>query len=85
MVTVVLLISYESLNYLLSAFGFDAKFGFFSLQKGRIGVSICYARHHPLNWLMFGINGAEIVFNPSATVGALRYELPWKIIFDVSA
>jgi hypothetical protein len=24
---------------------------------------------------MFGVNGAEIVFNPSATVGALRYIL----------
>jgi hypothetical protein len=23
--------------------------------------------------MMYGINGAEIVFNPSATVGGLRY------------
>lgn len=42
---------------------------------GRIAVNICYGRHHPLNWLMYGVNGAEICFNPSATVGALRYEL----------
>ena len=28
---------------------------------------------------MYGINGAEIVFNPSATVGGLRYN-PLKII-----
>lgn len=28
-------------------------------------------RHHPLNWLGFALNGAQIVFNPSATVGEL--------------
>lgn len=42
------------------------------LLSGRIAVNICYGRHHPLNWLAYGLNGAEIVFNPSATVGALR-------------
>lgn len=50
----------------------------FVTQFGNIGVNICYGRHHPLNWLMFGINGAEIVFNPSATVGALSEPL-WPI------
>ncbi len=45
---------------------------------GRIGINICYGRHHPLNWMMFGLNGAEIVFNPSATVGALSEPL-WPI------
>ncbi|XP_048583190.1 beta-ureidopropionase [Nematostella vectensis] len=50
----------------------------FQTQFGRIAVSICYSRHHPLNWLMFSINGAEIVFNPSATVGALSEPL-WSI------
>lgn len=44
----------------------------FQTAYGRIAVNICYGRHHPLNWLAYGINGAEIVFNPSATVGALR-------------
>lgn len=44
----------------------------FDTQYGRLAVNICYGRHHPLNWLMYGVNGAEIVFNPSATVGALR-------------
>ena len=39
---------------------------------GRIAVNICYGRHHPLNWCAYGLNGAEIVFNPSATVGSLR-------------
>uniref|UniRef100_A0A1B6BWQ4 Beta-ureidopropionase n=1 Tax=Clastoptera arizonana TaxID=38151 RepID=A0A1B6BWQ4_9HEMI len=50
----------------------------FQTQFGRIAVNICYGRHHPLNWLMFGINGAEIVFNPSATVGTLSEPL-WSI------
>jgi len=50
----------------------------FATQYGNIGVNICYGRHHPLNWLMFGLNGAEIVFNPSATVGGLSEPL-WPI------
>ncbi|XP_043464132.1 beta-ureidopropionase [Leptopilina heterotoma] len=45
---------------------------------GRIAINICYGRHHPQNWMMFGINGAEIVFNPSATVGELSEPL-WPI------
>ena len=40
--------------------------------SGKIAVNICYGRHHPQNWMMYGVNGAEIVFNPSATIGALR-------------
>jgi len=50
----------------------------FNTQFGKIAINICYGRHHPLNWAMFGINGAEIVFNPSATVGALSEPL-WGI------
>ena len=50
----------------------------FETDFGRVGINICYGRHHPLNWLMFGLNGAEIVFNPSATVGALSEPL-WPI------
>jgi beta-ureidopropionase len=40
----------------------------FETQFGKIAINICYGRHHPQNWMMFGLNGAEIVFNPSATV-----------------
>lgn len=40
---------------------FDTKFA-------KIAVNICYGRHHALNWLMFALNGADVVFNPSATV-----------------
>lgn len=50
----------------------------FETKFGKIAVNICYGRHHPLNWMMFGLNGAEIVFNPSATVGALSEPL-WPI------
>jgi len=50
----------------------------FQTQFGKIAVNICYGRHHPLNWLMYGINGAEIVFNPSATVDGFSEHL-WPI------
>uniref|UniRef100_A0A667WWJ5 Beta-ureidopropionase n=1 Tax=Myripristis murdjan TaxID=586833 RepID=A0A667WWJ5_9TELE len=50
----------------------------FQTQFGRIAVNICYGRHHPLNWFMYSMNGAEIIFNPSATVGALS-EPMWAI------
>nr|XP_021187718.2 uncharacterized protein LOC110374367 [Helicoverpa armigera] len=50
----------------------------FDTKYGKIAINICYGRHHPLNWLMFGVNGAEIVFNPSATVSGLSEHL-WGI------
>jgi beta-ureidopropionase len=50
----------------------------FETAFGNIGINICYGRHHPLNWMGYGLNGAEIVFNPSATVGALS-EPMWSI------
>ena len=57
-------------------------FFFFHSSAGRIAVNICYGRHHPLNWLMYAINGAEICFNPSATVGALRYMCLFELRFQ---
>ncbi|RMC06004.1 hypothetical protein DUI87_17549 [Hirundo rustica rustica] len=50
----------------------------FQTQFGAIAVNICYGRHHPLNWLMYSMNGAEIIFNPSATIGTLSEAL-WPI------
>ena len=50
----------------------------FETQFGKIAVNICYGRHHPLHWMAFGLNGAEIVFNPSATVNSLSEPL-WSI------
>ncbi|XP_038619193.1 beta-ureidopropionase isoform X2 [Tachyglossus aculeatus] len=50
----------------------------FQTQFGKIAVNICYGRHHPLNWFMYSVNGAEIIFNPSATIGELSESL-WPI------
>ncbi|XP_058014271.1 beta-ureidopropionase isoform X3 [Ahaetulla prasina] len=50
----------------------------FETQFGKIAVNICFGRHHPLNWLMYSLNGAEIIFNPSATIGKLS-ESMWPI------
>ncbi|XP_075071569.1 beta-ureidopropionase [Mixophyes fleayi] len=50
----------------------------FQTAYGRIAVNICYGRHHPLNWFMYSMNGAQIIFNPSATIGELS-ECLWPI------
>ncbi|KHN75509.1 Beta-ureidopropionase [Toxocara canis] len=64
----------ESTYYMESTLGhpvFETKFGV-------IAVNICYGRHHPLNWMMYALNGAEIIFNPSATIAGLSEPL-WGI------
>ena len=50
----------------------------FQTAAGRIGVYICYDRHFPEGARILGLNGAEIVFNPSATVAGLS-EYLWKL------
>jgi beta-ureidopropionase len=50
----------------------------FQTAAGRIGVYICYDRHFPEGARVLGLNGAEIVFNPSATVAGLS-EYLWKL------
>lgn len=50
----------------------------FQTAYGRIGVYICYDRHFPEGARLLGLNGAEIVFNPSATVAGLS-EYLWKL------
>ena len=50
----------------------------FETKVGRIGVYICYDRHFPEGARCLGLNGAEIVFNPSATVAGLS-EYLWKL------
>ncbi|CAI5443155.1 unnamed protein product [Caenorhabditis angaria] len=64
----------ESSYYMESTLGHPV----FETKYGRIAINICYGRHHPQNWMMYGLNGAEIIFNPSATVGALSEPL-WGI------
>ena len=44
----------------------------------KVGVYICYDRHFPEGARALGLNGAEIVFNPSATVAGLSQYL-WKL------
>jgi N-carbamoylputrescine amidase len=48
------------------------------LGFARVGVYICYDRHFPEGWRELGLGGAEIVFNPSATVAGLS-EYLWKL------
>jgi beta-ureidopropionase len=50
----------------------------FDLGFAKIGLYICYDRHFPEGARALGLNGAEIVFNPSATVAGLSDHL-WKI------
>jgi beta-ureidopropionase len=50
----------------------------FETAVGKIGVYICYDRHFPEGWRELGLAGAEIVFNPSATVEGLS-EYLWKL------
>ncbi|XP_053611592.1 beta-ureidopropionase-like [Plodia interpunctella] len=40
----------------------------FETRYAKFAINICYGRHQALNWLMFGLNGAEVVFNPAATI-----------------
>jgi beta-ureidopropionase len=50
----------------------------FETAIGKVGVYICYDRHFPEGARILGLNGAEIVFNPSATVAGLS-EYLWKL------
>jgi beta-ureidopropionase len=74
-------------NHIPQVKGFWEKFFFkpgnmgypvFETQYGKVGVYICYDRHFPDGARCLGLNGAEIVFNPSATVAGLS-EYLWKI------
>jgi beta-ureidopropionase len=68
-------------------YGFWEKFYFkpgnlgypvFDTAFAKIGVYICYDRHFPEGARLLGLRGAEIVFNPSATVAGLS-EYLWKL------
>jgi beta-ureidopropionase len=50
----------------------------FQTRYAKVGVYICYDRHFPEGARCLGLNGAEIVFNPSATVEGLSKYL-WKL------
>jgi len=74
-------------NHIPQVKGFWEKFFFkpgnmgypvFNTRYGKVGVYICYDRHFPDGARCLGLNGAEIVFNPSATVAGLS-EYLWKV------
>lgn len=50
----------------------------FDTAVGKVGVYICYDRHFPEGWRALGLNGAQIVFNPSATSRSLSQHL-WEL------
>lgn len=56
----------------------NAGYPVFKTAYADIGVYICYDRHFPEGARCLGLNGAEIVFNPSATVAGLS-EYLWKL------
>ncbi len=59
-------------------------FPVFDTAVGKVGVYICYDRHFPEGWRALGLNGAQIVFNPSATHRGLSAYL-WKLEQPASA
>ncbi|MCZ7682935.1 MAG: acyltransferase [Sandaracinaceae bacterium] len=74
-------------NHIPQTNGFWEKFFFkpgnlgypvFSTRYAKVGVYICYDRHFPEGARLLGLHGAEIVFNPSATVAGLS-EYLWKL------
>ena len=74
-------------NHIPQVAGFWEKFFFkpgnlgypvFQTAYAKIGVYICYDRHFPEGARALGLNGAEIVFNPSATVAGLSQYL-WEL------
>jgi N-carbamoylputrescine amidase len=80
-------------NHIPHVKGFWEKFYFrpgnmgypvFDTAVGKIGVYICYDRHFPEGWRALGLNGAKIVFNPSATSRGLSKYL-WNLEQPASA
>ena len=74
-------------NHIPHTGGFWEKFFFkpgnlgypvFQTKYARVGVYICYDRHFPDGARCLGLNGAEIVYNPSATTAGQSQYL-WKL------
>jgi len=74
-------------NHIPQLKGFYEKFYFkpgnlgypvFNTAYCKIGVYTCYDRHFPEGARILGLKGAEIVFNPSATVDSLSKYL-WEL------
>jgi N-carbamoylputrescine amidase len=74
-------------NHIPQVSGFWEKFFFkpgnlgypvFDTAYCKVGVYICYDRHFPEGARLLGLNGAEVIYNPSATVAGLSQYL-WKL------
>ncbi|MCH8051005.1 MAG: acyltransferase [Chloroflexi bacterium] len=74
-------------NHIPHTSGFWEKFFFrpgnlgypvFQTRYAKIGIYICYDRHFPEGARALGLGGAEIVYNPSATVAGLSQYL-WQL------
>lgn len=65
----------EATYYMESTLGHPV----FETAFGKIAINVCYGRHHPLNWMMYALNGAEIIFNPCAEVVENSSEPMWPI------
>ena len=50
----------------------DIGYPVFETAFCKVGVYICYDRHFPEGWRELAMNGAEVIFNPSATVRGLE-------------
>ncbi|MEK7449913.1 MAG: nitrilase-related carbon-nitrogen hydrolase [Planctomycetota bacterium] len=50
----------------------------FETKYAKIGVYLCYDRHFPEGTRIMGLKGAEIVFNPNATVSGLSEHI-WTL------
>ncbi|MBI4712220.1 MAG: acyltransferase [Planctomycetes bacterium] len=50
----------------------------FQTQYATIGVYLCYDRHYPEGMRIMALKGAQIVFNPNATVSGLSEHI-WKL------
>ena len=50
----------------------------FDTSVGKVGIFICYDRHFPEPARILGLKGAEITFNPSATIESLSRYL-WEL------
>ncbi len=80
-------------SHLPNVAGFWEKFFFkpgasgwpvFTTAYGKIGVYICYDRHFPEGWRALALKGAEVIYNPSATVAGLSQYL-WELEQPASA
>jgi N-carbamoylputrescine amidase len=57
----------------------NSGFPVFDTPHGRIGVMICYDRHFPESARMLGLNGAQVVFVPTATTTRGYSRSVWEV------